>query len=89
MKLLRESWPLVGNAVEELEREGKVMVIRTGGRSGAGDVRGKGVDVKDVKDGEKKEEGILKTVFFDPLGRISGVDSGKLSCLPFCGSVSV
>ncbi len=86
MKLLRESWPLVGNAVEELEREGKVMVIRTGGRSGAGDGRGNGVE---GKDGEKKEEGILKTVFFDPLGRISGVDSGKISDLPFCGSVSV
>ncbi|KAK4048396.1 hypothetical protein OIV83_004742 [Microbotryomycetes sp. JL201] len=31
VKILRESWPQVNNAIEELEREGKLFVMRTGG----------------------------------------------------------
>lgn len=31
MKTLRENWAQVGGAVEELEKEGKVFVTRTGG----------------------------------------------------------
>ena len=31
VKSLRESWPQVGSAIEELEKEGKVLVTRTGG----------------------------------------------------------
>ncbi|KAM0786154.1 hypothetical protein ACM66B_006962 [Microbotryomycetes sp. NB124-2] len=31
VKTLRDSWPQVNNAIEELEREGKVFVMRTGG----------------------------------------------------------
>ena len=31
LKKLQESWPPVKGAIEELEKEGKVLVIRTGG----------------------------------------------------------
>lgn len=30
-KTLKESWPSAGNAIEELEKQGKVLVTRTGG----------------------------------------------------------
>ena len=33
LKKLQESWPPVKAAIEELEKEGKVLVIRTGGSS--------------------------------------------------------
>lgn len=33
VKKLQESWPNAKQAIEELEKEGKVMVIRTGGSS--------------------------------------------------------
>jgi transcription initiation factor TFIIE subunit beta len=33
VKKLQESWPNAKTAIEELEKEGKVMVIRTGGNS--------------------------------------------------------
>ena len=33
MKKLQESWPDARKAIEDLEKEGKVMVIRTGGNA--------------------------------------------------------
>lgn len=39
VKPLRESWPAVTQAIEELEREGRVLVTRTDGK---GDAQGKG-----------------------------------------------
>lgn len=33
VKKLSESWPNAKQAIEELEKEGKVLVIRTGGNS--------------------------------------------------------
>lgn len=34
VKKLQESWPNARQAIEELEKEGKVLVIRTGGSEG-------------------------------------------------------
>ena len=34
VKKLQESWPNARQAIEELEQEGKVLVIRTGGGDG-------------------------------------------------------
>lgn len=55
VKKLRESWSGVTNAIEELEREGRVLVTRTGKNLHAPSGGG--------------AEGQMKTVFLDDIGR--------------------
>ncbi|GAA5956779.1 hypothetical protein JCM8115_003817 [Rhodotorula mucilaginosa] len=56
VKKLRESWSGVTNAIEELEREGRVLVTRTGKNLHAPNSGG-------------GAEGQMKTVFLDDIGR--------------------
>ncbi|KAK4052337.1 hypothetical protein OIO90_004418 [Microbotryomycetes sp. JL221] len=49
VKTLRESWPQVNTAIEELEREGKLFVMRTGG-SGEREGQMKAVYLNEVRD---------------------------------------
>lgn len=51
VKTLRESWPQVGPAIEELEREGKVFVTRAGKAAERGDGQMKSVFLNEI--GEK------------------------------------
>lgn len=81
IRLLRESWPLVGPAIEELEREGKVMVTRTGNGNVGGGAGGHG-------QGGAGEGGTMKTVFLDPIGKIAGLDQGRLRSHPLLHSFS-
>ncbi|GAA5915611.1 transcription factor TFIIE subunit TFA2 [Sporobolomyces salmoneus] len=55
IKPLRESWPGVTQAIEELEQEGRVLVTRTDGKSAAGN-------------GEMGK-GQMKCVFLDDIGK--------------------
>jgi transcription initiation factor TFIIE subunit beta len=56
VKTLRESWPQVGTAIDELEKEGKVFVTRTGG---TGDREGqmKAVFLDEIGNQGKVDEG--------------------------------
>ena len=56
VKKLRESWSGVTNAIEELEREGRVLVTRSGKNLHAPNSGG-------------ATEGQMKTVFLDDIGR--------------------
>ncbi|POY71584.1 hypothetical protein BMF94_5409 [Rhodotorula taiwanensis] len=60
VKKLRESWAGVTNAIEELEREGRVLVTRTGKNPHSGGGGGGGGGAGD---------GQMKMVFLDDIGR--------------------
>lgn len=70
VKKLRESWSGVTNAIEELEREGRVLVTRTGKNLHAPNSGG-------------GAEGQMKTVFLDDIGRERDpLDQGQFSRSP-------
>lgn len=90
VKKLRESWAGVTNAIEELEREGRVLVTRTGknphsgggggGGGGAGDGQMKMVFLDDIgRDRDPLDQGQSITLFLAALPGLSGKDA------PFSG----
>lgn len=73
MKVLRANWPAVGPAIEELERDGKVLVSRT---LGAGERSGFGTNGGGNGIAGKETEGQMKAVFLDEVGKGAEVDAG-------------
>ena len=81
VKQLREAWPGVITAIEELEREGRVLVTRTGvGPAGAAPPPASASGASDggpAGAGTLAPQGTMKAVFLDEIGLEGRVDQGS------------
>lgn len=75
VKTLRASWPGVNLAIEELEKQGKVLVSRTLGAGERNGFGGNGNALTSVA-AEDVKEGQMKAVFLDEVGNEGKVDVG-------------